>query len=197
MGLYIDSQLTWEAHVDYVAGKLKSAYFAIVNLKNILSIKQLISVYYALVYSHLKYMLLCWGQATELERILLLQKRIIRKIFSLNPVETCKPIFKTKKILTVTSILIMEAAIYVKKHSTEFPTVNAFHNYPTRHSDDLHITNFRLATFKKSPHCFCSYIFNKLPNQIKTQISFRSFKNHLRNFLLEKSFYSVNEYFAS
>lgn len=100
LGLHVDSQLTWAAHIEHVAGKLKSAYFAIVNLKTVLTTKQLLNVYYALAYSHLKYMVLCWGQATELGRIFILLKRIIRKIYSLSPImETCKEkIFKSEKI---------------------------------------------------------------------------------------------------
>ena len=65
LGLHLDSHLTWSPHVDYVAGKLNSAYFAIINLKGVLSQGQLLNVYYALVYSHLKYMVLYWGQAVE------------------------------------------------------------------------------------------------------------------------------------
>jgi hypothetical protein len=91
----------------------------------------------------------------------------------------------------------MEAAIYVKKHEVEFPAVGNFHNYETRQINDLQILNYRMTNFKKSPHCFSSYVFNKLPIQIKNQNSFRAFKKDLCNYLYENSFYTFNEYFAT
>ena len=48
LGLYLDSQLKWTAHVDFVAGKLNSAYYAIVNLKSFMDTKNLLNIYYAL-----------------------------------------------------------------------------------------------------------------------------------------------------
>ena len=54
----------------------------------------IIGVYYALVYSHLKYIILFWGNATEVDRIFILQKRILRKIFSLCPIDSVRPFFK-------------------------------------------------------------------------------------------------------
>ena len=44
LGLRINSDMSWSSHIDHMANKLNSAYLAIVNLKNILTTKQLIGV---------------------------------------------------------------------------------------------------------------------------------------------------------
>jgi len=182
LGLYVDSQLSWIPHIDYIAGKLNTAYFAIVNLKSIMSKKQLLNVYFALAYSHIKYMILFWGQSTETNRIFILQKRILRKIFSLSPLESCRELFRNNNLLTVYSILILESAMFVKKYQHKFPAVSTVHNYQTRQISNIVIQNYNLSTFKKSPKCFCSYVYNKIPVSIREIVPIRKFKRTLQDY---------------
>ena len=195
LGLHIDSQLTWLPHIEYILGKINSSYYAIINLKNVLNTKQLLNVYYALTYSHLKYMVLYWGLSVEAERVFILQKRIIRKIFNLGPIVSCRLTFKKEKILTLPSILIMEAAMFVRKNHDKFPTISTIHHYETRYNHEILIPNYRLATCRKSPHCICSYIYNKIPKHMKQLNSNKKFKNTLQQYLVEKMYYSMKEFF--
>lgn len=197
LGLIIDEQLTWSAHIEHVAGKLNSAYFALINLQNILNQKQLLNIYYALAYSHLRYMIIYWGQSTDINRIFILQKRIIRRIFKLNPLESCRPIFKQYKIFTLSCILLYESAIFVRLNLNKFPSVREFHTYVTRNNSNIFIPSFNLSMFKKSPYYYCSNVYNHLPNLIKAIPNINIFKKKLKLFLIENCFYSNQEFFAS
>ena len=138
LGLQLDSRLQWSAHVDYVAGRLTSAYYAIVNLKSFMDPKQLLNIYYALAHSHLSYLLLYWGQTTELQRLFIIQKRIIRKIFFLNPLQSCRETFQQHKILTLPNALIFSAVIFVKKNISRFPNASSVHKCNTRNANKIY-----------------------------------------------------------
>ena len=97
LGLTLDEKLSWETHINNVSHKISSAFFALRNLKNIISTAELINVYYGIVYPHIKYLILLWGSRSSSQRIFIMQKRIIRLIFSLGPLESCRPIFKKKQ----------------------------------------------------------------------------------------------------
>ena len=61
LGIIIDDQLSWNAHIDYCKNKLSSGFYAINSAKHILSPKHLKSLYYTLIHPHLTYGLLLWG----------------------------------------------------------------------------------------------------------------------------------------
>ncbi len=102
LGTHLDGSLShWSAQVDHVVGKLNSAFFAIMQLKSTLHQKALLDIYYALAYSHLSYNIVNWGSTFELNRIFIAQKRILRLIFGMSPLDSCKSVFKKHNLLTV------------------------------------------------------------------------------------------------
>lgn len=195
LGLYIDQGLSWVNHIDHVLSKLRSAYYVIRNLKPIMDVKYLLNIYYSLAYSHIKYLILYWGQATDINRVFVQQKRILRLIYAYHPLESCRPLFKNNNILTVSSVLIFEACLFVKNNLDLFPLQNNIHDHQTRSAQQIHINNFRLSLYKKSAHYTCSAIYNKLPQHIKTANSFRNFKKLLHAFLSTNCFYTLKEFF--
>ena len=65
------------------------------------------------------------------------------------------------------------------------------HNFSTRSQKDLHLPIANLSVFKKGIK-----IYNNLPTRIK-QMSYDTlnFKKAVKRFLLDKSFYSLDEYY--
>lgn len=197
LGLQVDENLSWSIHVEYTAKKVNSAYFAIRNLRNVMEKQYLLNIYFALAYPHLKYLVLYWGTSAYAQRIFILQKRIIRLIFSLNPLESCRPVFLNKKIFTFYSILIYEAALYVKLNQNKFPLRENLHDHNTRNANHIHIHNFSLSTYTRGPYYLCSNIYNKLPNELKEITIISKFKKKLRDFLWASAFYSLQEYYEA
>ena len=58
LGVHIDGALTYSYHVESVAAKMNSAYFAILKLKSKLNTASLLSMYYALWRTHTYLMVL-------------------------------------------------------------------------------------------------------------------------------------------
>ena len=53
---------------------------------------------------------------------------------------------------------------------------------------------FSLSVSERSPEVFCKRIFNKLPEEIRKIKSVNSFKRNLHVYLLNKTYYSVDEF---
>lgn len=194
LGTWLDSKLSWNVHVDFVCKKLNSAYFAIFQMKTVLDVKGLLNIYYALAYSHLAMNIVTWGVGRNVSRVLISQKRIIRLIFSLQPLDSCRDIFRENKIMTVIGIFILKCVCFVHKNIRCFSRLGDTHSYKTRYNNDLtvplHTTNF----YKQSPNYNFITLFNKLPSHLKNVTHFNKFKNASKNYLLEKSFYSLQEF---
>jgi hypothetical protein len=71
---------------------------------------------------------------------------------------------------------------------------NSLHSHNTRNESDLFITSHNTKLFEQSNAYNSVLVYNKLPSEIKSVKSIITFKKILSNFLLEKSFYSVEEF---
>ena len=193
LGLYLDNNMSWQTHLDYTCKKVNSAYYAILQLKSKLDASALLNVYYALVYSVLSYNVIFWGSAVGCGRLLIAQKRIIRLIFNLRPLESCKPIFKQNKLLTFPSIYIFRCLIFIKTNINKFQVNGYTHTYDTRNFNDLRLQQHKLLLMKKP--ALMPEFFNKLPENIKSIPCIKKYKNKVREYLIDLCCYHVNEYF--
>ena len=80
LGVVIDQKLTWSNHINYISAKVSKSLFILNRLVNKFNMKSLLSIYYSLVYPHLNYCNLIWGNASKslIHDLFLLQKRAIR-----------------------------------------------------------------------------------------------------------------------
>lgn len=192
LGVMLDSNLSWTSNIDTVCKKLNSAYYAILQLKNTLYPKQLLQVYYSLVYSHISYHIVLWGNSPNASRVFIMQKRIIRLIFNLDFQQTCREHFRNHKILTFPSIYIYKCILYAKNHFNEFPRNQDFHKYSTRHGKQFCIPKHSTTLYEHSPQYNGIKFFNHLPLSIKTLNNQNHFKRALKNFLIEKCVYTIS-----
>ena len=80
--IQIDKKLKWKQQINHLALKLSKTNAMLSKLRNVLDIKTLKSVYYAIFKSHLCYASLVWVQSITLFKILhLLRKRSFRIMF--------------------------------------------------------------------------------------------------------------------
>ena len=78
----IDSSLTWNVHIDKISKTIARALGLLYKIRSFVNMKISKMLYYSLVYPHLNYVTEVWGSAdpTYLDRILILQKRIVRML---------------------------------------------------------------------------------------------------------------------
>lgn len=178
--------------------KLNKAFFALLKLRpTVLAtvpIPTLLTAYYALVYPHLSYNTMLWGQSSNINRLLIAQKRILHLIFGLTLRESCREIFKSRKILTLPSIYILKCSLYVFKNINQFQSISQAHDYNTRSRHTLAFPIHKSTFFEKSPFYAGIRIYNKLPTEIKDSNSARQFRRRLIEYLTEKAYYSVREF---
>jgi hypothetical protein len=65
LGLFIDSNLTWKAHIDYISIKIYRAVGIIARLRHFVPKHTLQRIYHAMLHPYLNYGISVWGQACK------------------------------------------------------------------------------------------------------------------------------------
>ena len=103
LGVYIDENLTWKSHINYVCKKISKSIGIIYRSRSELSTKTKLSLCYTLFYPYLSYCNIVWSSTyvTSLNRILLLQKRALRAITNSDYRAHSVPLFIQLKFLHI------------------------------------------------------------------------------------------------
>lgn len=199
LGTYVDEHVRWSSHIDHLCKQLNRTYFILINLRRVLSEEVLLTVYYSMAYSHIRYNVVLFGQAVDWKRVFVCQKRLIRVIYNIPYRHTCRTVFMSKRIMTFPSIYILECALFVRKHrsnpafSDEFGIVGAMHSHCTRQVNNIYIQRYRTNIYKKSAICSAGIIYNRLPTYLKA-FSGEKFVKQLKEFLIQECYYSLEEF---
>ena len=186
--------MKWDLHIKHVADKIIPYCYGLLKTNSTLNIGALKSIYFGYIHSNLKFGIICWGNSSNCKKLFTLQKRAIRYISKAKKRDSCKPLFKSLNILTLTSIYILECALFVKKNYGQFVKNNAYNQYVTRNHDGLETKSHRTSFFESSPYYSCVKIFNNISNNIK-KLPLPIFKKTLRSYLIDKCFYNLDEFF--
>ena len=96
LGLIIDANLNWKAHLNAIGTKVSRIIGLLHKLKYVFQKKVFHSIYNSLIMPHINYSLLAWG--TKSNKIELLQKKAIRVLYSKSPIaHTAPPYIKMKQ----------------------------------------------------------------------------------------------------
>jgi hypothetical protein len=196
LGIIVDRNLNWNEHINELCKKLARSIYAFRVIKNVISRHALIQMYYAYFHSILSYGLEIWGNAALYltNRVFRLQKKVIRIVSNLSPLESCREAFKENKILPFPALYIYKCLIFLKKNPQYFYNNVKTHLYTTRYKDlydvECHRTTARERGLKYSAIKF----FNKLPKSLRDQNNLNKFKTELKCMLLKKNVYSIQDY---
>ena len=136
--------------------------------------------------------MLPFQNTSQFNKLFRIQKWIVRIIYGVKKSSSCKPLFEQSKILTLPSIFILECSLFIKKGGIQIDYKKS-HSYSTRYNSVISVKQHRTKAYEGAPHYKCIQIYNKLPNSIKSQPQ-PKFKYLLKNYLQEKTFYSVKEF---
>lgn len=194
LGVQIDGFLRWHEHIDLLCKKLASLCFTVKRLREFIDTATLKSYYYARYHSLLSYGIVAWGSCSATSRVLILQKRAIRYMFGMGMRDSCRPLFRKHKIMTVVSVYVFQMSLSVRVCACNYRSLNAGHSYSTRNGLLLEYPIHRTSAFESSPHYMSIRCYNKLPSSLK-MLNVRTFKENLRSILIDKAYYSLNEFF--
>lgn len=106
LGVYFTENMSWDMHVNHIASKLASIVGVTYANKKNLPTKVKLLIYNALFYSRINYCHLVWGNTTisNLQKIHLLQKKMLRNIFGVPYDHPSEPLFFKSGIMRIQSL---------------------------------------------------------------------------------------------
>lgn len=195
LGITVDRYLRFEEHINGLCRKLSSGCYAVRMAR--LSLGQITarSVYFAVVESHLRYGLPFWGLSSKflLNPVFLLQKRALRYIANVPLRQSCKPLFVTLRILTFSSLFVLETATLIHKNRVSFGFYGG--GYASRRADDIPLPIPSLESIKNSIYYECKKLYNHLPHELRKIQSLSHFKTKLKLILLDRPYYGLDEFY--
>ena len=122
LGVKINTNLTWQLHVNDLSIKLNRANALLFKIRKCVSPKILRSIYFAIFDSHSYYCCLVWAQNfSGIKRILILQKKAVR-IINFQPRNShTSPLFKQNFILKFQDKICLENILFVSKSLNNLP----------------------------------------------------------------------------
>lgn len=186
-----------ERHIARLSGEISRSYcYALRVMVNEVGMKAALSVYHSHILSRVRYGIIFWGNSVEAGRVQIMQKRCIRTIFIMKPRDSCKPVFKEKRLMTVTNLYIFESLKFMIQNKKLFDSNIRAHTYNTRLKTDQK-PNFTKYTFiQRNVYYSILKIWNHVPNIIRLEPE-KCFLRRMRLFLTENPFYCVGEYFGT
>jgi hypothetical protein len=197
LGVTVDEDLSWTQHINSLCSKLSTGLYVLQRMKSISDTNTTKIAYYALFESHIRYGIAVWGGTTitNLQRVLMKQKRAIRILGNLQPRESCRESFKKLNILTVISLYILEVVSYIHIKAPEAVRSGAqIHQYNTRHATNYCLPVHHLSSTEKKPSYIGAKMWNSLPEELK-RMDKQHFYRCLKNWLQERPFYSLAEFY--
>jgi hypothetical protein len=137
----------------------------------------------------------CFSQF-PLSCVFTIQKKCIRIITDSKPRESWRLLFKKLKIMTMFSQYIYSSIIHTVINRHLYLPNYEIHKYRTRYKKDLHLPIVNTKKYKEGLYFSAIKLHNHLPEYIKSLSSDQKrFKNNLKEFLCQNSFYSIQEYY--
>lgn len=193
LGYTVDYTISHAAHIEKLCKNMASANYALFRLKPLLDEKSLISVYYAYIQSLARYAITVWGNASDVGKVLKMQKRAIRTIFGLRKRTSAKEYFKKNEIMTVISLYIYNSLVEIHEEKDNLIKKKQVHTYHLRNKEKLVNSKVRLDKVQKQGMYTKIAMYNKLPLCI-TDLHVIDFKRTLKQFFESNPFYSLNEF---
>ena len=194
LGVYIDEHLTWQAHINYIAGKVSRGIGILKKAKKYLNRSTLHLLYYTFIYPYIGYCNIIWGNtySTYLYKLQILQKKIVRLIDNLRFRAHTAESFKRLRILKCREIHKYQIGQFVYKHKENlFPPLFSYLFYTNTHGHDTRTRNRYLThryytdLSRRSLRHDGILFWNKICDTIGTCTTVDVFKVRLKEYLLE------------
>ena len=145
LGVLINENLSWKNHLDCVITKISKTIGMIAMLRHFVPSFVLTNIYKSLISPYFTYRLVAWGNASKnyLNKIVVLQKRVLRLIYFVDKKEHAIPLFVNAKILPITFLyyeVVCKLMFDIHKDSAPsnimklFTRTSNIHTYNTRSS---------------------------------------------------------------
>ena len=177
LGVIVTENMKWDEHIDMTAGKLARSSAIICKLKHFLPTNILLNLYNTLCLSHINNCMTVWGhtEASNKNRVILIQKRIIRNIANAQYLDHSAPLFKQLNILPFNQLLELSTIGFMYRFSNSllpnifenyFFTADSIHSHNTRQLSQYRIEGHNTALYAKSIKIVSPKLWNTTPTEI-------------------------------
>lgn len=195
LGFILDQHCNWKPHIEDLCKRLSRFIHALKKLRLVSGEETVLTAYHGYVSSILRYGLILWGNSTDIAKVFLTQKKCIRAICGAGPMESCRPLFKRLGIITLTGLYILEIGSFTRKNPQFFKKYTQFDlRLRQRDVTRLVVPQDSSALSQKNCHAMMVKTYNKIPVDIRL-LPDNLFIIKLRKYVLEKCFYTLNEFF--
>ena len=167
LGVFIDENLSWKFHINYICKKVSKSTGVIYRSRFLLSMKTKLSIYYTLIYPYLTYCNVVWSSTyvTNVKRLFLIQKRLVRALTNANSTAHTAPLFYRLNLLDIYKINFLHIVkfMYCYHHNllpsschNLFITSRYIHSYNTRNANA-----YRLATYMSNKYKTVYYFVSR------------------------------------
>ena len=192
LGVMIDNHLLWKHHINYVALKISRNIGILSKLRHFVPLKTLYGIYNSLIFPYLSYGLIAWGQAakTHLEKLLILQKRVVRLINFAPFRSHAIPYFLHSNIMPITMLYFKLSSVLMFDVYNNTAPYNISHLFiPTQQihsssSGNYYISHSRLNQKNDSFSIMGAKIWNSIPENLRDSPK-SLFKEKVHTILLE------------
>jgi len=173
LGLTIDEELSFKPHINNVCKKLRSGLAMLRRIKYIASISFKREIYFAVIQSHIQYMLNIYGTAptTQINRIMIAQKKTIRLVAGTHSRAHTKNIFSKLNIRNIYKLYLLSLLKHNYVNSTELQRPQ--HSHFTRFRASGKLTSIKRGTkvSETNPTIKFTRLFNLLPEHLSNVLS--------------------------
>lgn len=185
LGIYIDSHLRWDFHVNKIIKILRTLIYKFKFISQVLELPQLKIIYFALIESRISYGILGWGglNKTQQKRLEIIQKYFMKIIMNKTKTYSTEAIFEQLKVLDIRQIYFLKVILYQHKNINTMEYIE--HQYNTRNkSNKLAKIPVCGKTIGQRGYVFLApRLYNLLPLKIKAIKSLKVFKNKAKRFI--------------
>lgn len=189
--------MSWKHHIDHIVIKISRAIGLISKLRHFVPKHTLINIYRSLIAPYLSYGLIVWGQACKsyLDKLLKLQKRVLRFIYFSDHNQHAIPLFSDAGILPLQFSYYELAAnlmFDIRRRNAPrnirdlFEDISNIHSYNTRSSasNNFYIQSSRLSIQLNSFSRIGTTIWNEMPLTLRN-LSKNNFKRKIKRKLFD------------
>lgn len=193
LGVMVDRQLNWNAHIQYLRNKINKQCGILHITRHCFNIGALKQLYYSLIYPFLSFCHTIWGAAykTQLKSLEVSQKRVIRTITHRPRSAHTNELFQHLRLLKLSDINKYCSAIFVYKSLNNHINEGLFDynnndRYQLRNNTLLKIPIMHTKQSQTNIKYHGVKIWNNIPIDIQNKATISSFKMSLKSFLLSQ-----------
>lgn len=192
LGLYIDERLNWEKHIEHMIRRLTPVVGSLRRCSFMFSTQHKKMIYHSLISSRLRYLINCWGNAsnTLLTRLQVFQNRTIKILLNYGMLTPTSILYKDTKLLDIHNLKKLEQVKLIHgmtnnyiKSNYRFTLVQDVHSHNTRDRGTIRSELRFTRKAQDSPIYRAIEAFNQIPPEIKYIRTKKNFNIKLKLYL--------------